>query len=338
MIVVQKNISLAQFTTFKIGGRARYYVLVKNKSELLEALNWARQNKQPLLLLGGGSNLLISDQGFKGLVIHNHISGVRVVKTTKDYVWVEADSGEPWSALVGYCLNHKYYGLENLALIPGTVGAAPMQNIGAYGVELKDVFVSLVAINLKNGREKKFSLADCAFGYRESAFKNKLKGKYFIYSVTVKLSKRPNFKLSYGGLQETLSGQANLTARDVVKAIAEVRISKLPSPAILPNAGSFFKNPEIARGRFLKLQKKFPTIKHFVSGERVKIPAAWLIEACGFKGKRFGKVGAYEKQPLVLVNYGGAKASEILGLVKKIEKAVQRKFEIKLEREVNCIN
>jgi len=339
MINIQKKIKLDQYTTFKIGGAADFFVAVKNLEELREALVWSKKNKQPVLFLGGGSNTLISDRGWRGLVIKNEIKGLNKVKETKNFVWVEAKSGEWWSALINYAISISAYGAENLFLIPGTVGAAPMQNIGAYGVELKDIFASLEALELKTGRLKKFQIQDCGFGYRQSVFKGRLKNKYFIYGLTLKLSRTEKFKLDYGDIRESLS-QKKITspsAQDLVATIIEIRNSKLPSPALLPNAGSFFKNPEISRAAFKKLQSKFPDIKFFQTEKGFKIPAAWLIEQCGFKGKTWGSVGTYEKQPLVLVNHGGARAKDVMRLAEKISAAVYQKFGLKLEREINYI-
>ncbi|MEI7620025.1 MAG: UDP-N-acetylmuramate dehydrogenase [Candidatus Falkowbacteria bacterium] len=339
MIDIKKKIKLDQYTTFKIGGVADFFVAVSSLEDLLEAVFWSRKNKQKILFLGGGSNTLINDKGFRGLVIKNEIKGIEKVKETKSFVWLKAQSGEWWSSLVNYAVLNNCYGAENLFLIPGTVGAAPMQNIGAYGVELKDVFAELEAVELKTGKLKKFNKAACDFAYRHSVFKGKLKNKYFVYSVTLKLSKAPNFKLDYGDIRRTLSDKniVNPKAREVVDAIFEIRNSKLPNPAILPNAGSFFKNPEISLTAFNKLQKKFSDIRFFKTEKGMKIPAGWLIEQCGFKGKVFGKVGAHEKQALVLVNYGGAKAVNILRLSDRIIKAVKDKYGIKLEREINYI-
>jgi UDP-N-acetylmuramate dehydrogenase len=339
MIDIQKKIKLDQYTTFRIGGRADYFVRVKSLADLGAALIWAKKNKQAVLFLGGGSNTLINDRGFRGLVIKNEIGGMEKVRENKDHVWLKSSSGEWWSALVNFAVRHNYYGAENLFLIPGTVGAAPMQNIGAYGVELKDIFAELEALEIKTGKLKKFNKAACAFGYRQSIFKGKLKNKYFIYSVTLKLNKTPQFKLDYGDIRKTLEAKKifNPNVQEVVTAIAEIRNSKLPNPALLPNAGSFFQNPEISRTAFKKLQQKFPEIKFFPTASGVKIPAGWLIEQCGFKGKVVGKVGAHEKQALVLVNYGGAKAAQVLKLAETITAAVKAKFGLKLTREINYI-
>jgi UDP-N-acetylmuramate dehydrogenase len=253
---------------------------------------------------------------------------------------VEALSGENWTKFVSYTVDNKFYGLENLFLIYGTVGAAPVQNIGAYGVELKDVFYELKAINLKTAKEKIFAFSDCRFGYRDSVFKNKLKGKYFIYSVTVKLARRPNFKLDYGSIDTALKnkGIKKPQALDVVKTIEEIRNSKLPNPHVLPNAGSFFKNPEISLKIFKQLVKKYPDMPSFlVSSTKVKVPAGWLIEQVGLKGKKFGPVRMYEKQALILVNEGGANSKQVLALIKRVKTAVKKKFGLDLSEEVNII-
>jgi len=339
MINIQKKIRLDQYTTFKIGGPADFFVAITSLADLQEALSWAQKNKQNILFLGGGSNTLISDRGFRGLVIKNEISGIELVRENAKAVWLKAQSGEWWSSLVNHAVLHNYYGAENLFLIPGTVGAAPMQNIGAYGVELKDVFCSLEAVEIRTGKLKKFNKADCDFGYRYSIFKGKLKHKYFIYSVTLKLNKTPKFKLDYGDIQKTLAEKKiiNPNAREVVSVIMEIRNSKLPNPSVLPNAGSFFKNSEISLAALKKLQKKFPDVKFFPATKGVKVPAGWLIEQCGFKGKVIGKVGIHEKQALVLVNYGGAKASQVINLADKIMTCVRSKFGLKLECEINYI-
>jgi len=337
MINIQKKIKLDQYTTFKIGGEANFFVAISSLEELMESLAWAKKNKQAILFLGGGSNVLINDKGFRGLVIKNEIKGIKKVKETDSSVYLRALSGEWWSALINYTTANNYYGAENLSLIPGTVGAAPMQNIGAYGVELKDIFAELEAVEIKTRKLKKFKLADCQFAYRQSIFKNKLKNKYFIYSVTLKLSKTPKFKLDYGDIKQILESKKIVkpNIREVVNAIIETRSNKLPNVALLPNAGSFWQNPEISGAQFKKLQKKFPDVKFFKTEEGFKIPAAWLIEHCGFKGKIFGSVSAYEKQPLVLVNLGGARAKDVTALAQKIEGAVWKNFGIKLVREIN---
>jgi len=338
MLDIKRNVKLASYTTLHIGAAAEFFAVIKSREDLDEAILWAKDNNQEIFVLGGGSNLLITSK-IKGLVIKNEIAGTQITAETKDTVWLTGNSGEVWSKFVHQAVSHNLYGLENLYLIYGTVGAAPVQNIGAYGVELCDVFDSLLAIDLKTGKEKIFKLADCKFGYRDSVFKNKLKGKYFIYQVTVKLLKKSNFKIDYADIKTELQNKKikkpNLT--QVIAAIFKVRNSKLPNPSKLANAGSFFKNPELSVSQFKKLEKKYPDIKSFACGKKVKIPAAWLIEQAGFKGKKFGPVSMYERQALILVNHGGATATQVLRQVDRVQSAVLKQFSIKLEPEVNII-
>jgi UDP-N-acetylmuramate dehydrogenase len=339
MLKIEKNVVLAPYTTLKIGAAAEFFAVVKNKADVLAAIQWAKINRQPLFVLGGGSNLLVSGP-VKGLVIKNEIKGLEISAETDDYVLTTAMSGESWTRFVKFAIDHELYGLENLFMIYGTVGAAPVQNIGAYGVELKDVFYHLKAIDLKTGHEKIFSVSDCRFGYRDSVFKNRLKGRYFIYSVTVKLSRQPNFKLDYGSIRQELElkGIAAPRLSDVMRVIGEIRNNKLPNPGILPNAGSFFKNAIITKEHFKKLVKKYPNLPVFPVGRtKMKIPAGWLIETAGFKGKIIGPVGMFDKQALILVNHGRAEAKHVLALVKKIKAAVNQHFAIDLEEEVNII-
>lgn len=339
MIEIKENIDLTAFNTFHISQKAEFFVVVKNLKDLKEAINFAKENKKPIFILGGGSNILISKK-IKGLVIKNEIRGLEVIEKNSDYALVEAMGGESWTKFVNFTINHGFYGLENLFLIYGTVGAAPIQNIGAYGVELRDVFYHLRAIDLKTGHEKIFSSADCLFGYRDSIFKNKLKGKYFIYSVTVKLSRQPNFRLDYNSLGDELAkkGIKKPGARDIIGVITEIRNSKLPNPGVLPNAGSYFKNVEVGERRFKSLLKKYPEMPNFSGdNEKIKIPSGWLIEKAGFKGKKIGSVGMYEKQALILVNYGGATAKQVLALAEKVKKAVKKTFGVDLEEEVRVI-
>ena len=335
MLEIKRNIKLAPYTTLNIGAAAEFFAIIKSRDDLEEAIMWANKNKQPITILGGGSNLLITSK-IKGLVIKNEIVGTQITAETKDESWLTGNSGEVWSKFVSCAVKNELYGLENLYLIYGTVGAAPVQNIGAYGVELKDIFDSLVAIDLKTGKEKIFKLADCQFAYRDSIFKKKLKGKYFIYQVTVKLSKKPKFKIDYADIKIEL-GKKKLNLENVIVAIFKIRNAKLPNPVSLANAGSFFKNPEISVSQFKKLQLKYPDIKSFVSGKKIKVPAGWLIEQAGFKGKKFGPVSMYEKQALILVNHGGATASQILKHIDRVQVAVLKQFGIKLEPEVNII-
>ncbi len=337
MLKIQKNINLKPYTTLKIGDQADFFVVIENENDLYAAISFAKEKKLPIFVLGGGSNILIS-QPLKGLVLKNEIKGIKVKRETKNFVYLESASGEWWSSLVDFSINNNWGGVENLYYVPGTVGAAPIQNIGAYGAELKDVFVSLRALDLKTGQLKVFSKKDCQFSYRDSIFKRQFKNRYFILSLIIKLSKKPKLNLNYGELKSKLADQGikKPTVKQLAQIIREIRDSKLPNPAVLANAGSFFKNPEIKQSHFLELKKKYPNIKSFPGPKAslVKVPAAWLIDQAGFKGKRFGPVGMYAKQALILVNYNQAKAKHVLDLVDKIKKTVFKQFKIKLEPEV----
>ena len=336
MLNIQKKTNLAQYSTLKIGGSADYFAVVKDKTELLEALNFAKTKKLAIFILGGGSNTFFGAR-FKGLVIKDEIKGIEVIKKSKTKVLLKVLGGEIWTRFITYCLGNNYYGLENLYGIYGTAGAAPIQNIGAYGVEVADCLKELEAIDLKTGKSKIFSKADCKFGYRDSIFKNKLKNRYFVYSLTLKLNLKPKFNLSNLDLKRELANikKSELKASDITKAILKIRDSKLPSPGILPNVGSFFKNPLVKESQFKKLIKIYPNLKYFKEGSIYRLPAGWLIDQCGFKGKNFGKVGVYEKQALVLINRGGATAKDLEKLEKMIKNEVKGKFGVELEREVN---
>jgi len=340
MLNIQKQVDLSKYNTLKIAAKAAYFAIIYSEAELHEAYTWAKEKGISIFVLGGGSNVLFS-QNIKALVLKNEIKGVRVVKETVASAWVEARSGEWWSTLVNFTVERNWGGIENLYYVPGSVGAAPVQNIGAYGVELKDVFISLKAFDLQSGKEKIFTKEDCRFAYRDSVFKHKYKGRYFILSVTVKLSKKPKLKLDYGDIKLKLSEQGikKPNIRQVAEIIRKIRDSKLPNPAVIANAGSFFKNPEISISVFKKLQARFPDIKFFPSAKpgKIKIPAGWLIEQAGLKGKHFGPVGMYEKQALILVNYGGASAKQILAHVRRVQQKVEKKFGLKIEPEVNII-
>ncbi|MFA5644013.1 MAG: UDP-N-acetylmuramate dehydrogenase [Patescibacteria group bacterium] len=334
---ILENIKLSDYTTFKIGGLAKFFVVVKNEEELITALSWANKKGEAIFILGGGSNILLSDQGFSGLVIKNEIKGIEIISENEKEVVVRSFSGEIWSKLVYFTIENNLYGLENTFYIPGTVGASPMQNIGAYGVEIKDVFYNLGALNLKTGEKKHFDLRECQFGYRDSVFKNELKGKYFILWVEFKLSRSGKLNLNYPDVQRVLAerGIKEPSLRELTEIIREIRDSKLPNPAVIANAGSFFKNPIISAEHFEVLKEKFPDIKSFPDERGIKIPAGWLIEQCGFKGKKFGPVGVYEKQALIIVNHGGAKQADVLNLVGEIKREVKNNFSIDLEEEVN---
>jgi UDP-N-acetylmuramate dehydrogenase len=340
MLDIQKNIDLTQYTSLKIGAQADYFAVLKAESDLLEAIDFAKDKGLDIFILGGGSNLLIS-QPVKALVLKNEIKGIEVIKEDDEHVWLQGKSGELWSAFVYFAVKRSWGGIENLFYVPGTLGAAPIQNIGAYGVELKDTFFELLALDLKTGEKKVFDIQDCEFGYRQSVFKGKYRNRYFVLSVTLKLNKHPQFKLDYGDIKASLlnKGIESPTLEELAQTIQEIRDSKLPNPATLPNAGSFFKNPEIEEDQFEILKTKFPEIKFFPGSKTglIKVPAGWLIEQAGFKGKRFGDLAMYEKQALILVNYGNASASEALEHITRVQVGVKEKFGVNLEPEVNII-
>ena len=335
---IQENISLKPFTTFGINKKAKFFTRVSTLAELKSALIAAKEKQFPVLILGGGSNILLT-QDVEGLVIKLEIKGIQVVKEDEDHLWVEVGAGEVWHELVVHCIAQNWAGLENLSLIPGTVGASPMQNIGAYGVEIKDVFYSLQAMHRDTLEIHSFDGQACQFGYRESIFKQTLKNKYVITSVTFRLDKTPAFRLEYGAIQEVLQakGVQHPSLREVSEAVIQIRQSKLPDPKEIGNAGSFFKNPSIPSNQFEELRVLHPTLPGYPSSEGVKIAAGWLIEQAGWKGKRIGDVGVHAKQALVLVNYGEGSGEEIKKLSEQIQASVFDKFGIQLQAEVNFI-
>ncbi len=333
----QKNISLKPYNTFGIDAYAESFVSVASLDQLLEITN----SYKDLFILSGGSNVLFT-QDIQNPVICLNIKGLNIFQNKDpNNVFVQAMAGENWHKFVLWTLDHNFGGLENLSLIPGNVGTSPMQNIGAYGVEIKDVFYKLEALEIATGKIKIFYKKDCNFGYRESVFKNILKGKYIIVSVTFQLTKKQHqLQTSYGAIQEELEKRqiSDPSIKDVSNAIIAIRKSKLPDPKEIGNSGSFFKNPVVTMLQFKTLQKKHPNIPFYkVSEELIKIPAGWLIEQCGFKGKRFGDAGVHKNQALVLVNYGNATGKEILDVAKKILQSVKNQFGIDLEIEVNII-
>ena len=332
------NYPLKNHNTFGIGAFAKEFVQVHTVAELAEVLE---QNKgKKLFILGGGSNMLLT-QDIDALVVHIDLKGKEVIKSENSFAEVQAMAGENWHEFVQFCINHNLGGLENLSLIPGNVGTTPIQNIGAYGTEIKDTFVSCEAMNIATQQIKTFTKDECEFAYRESIFKGKLKDQYIILSVTFKLTTE-NHKIntSYGDIAAELTKNNVVipTIKDVSEAVTAIRQSKLPNPAELGNSGSFFKNPIITAEEFEKAYLLHPTMPHYtVSDTEVKVPAGWLIEQSGFKGKRFGDAGVHTKQALVLVNYGNATGREILDLSKKIQDTVFENFGIAIEAEVNII-
>ncbi|WP_339865485.1 UDP-N-acetylmuramate dehydrogenase [uncultured Algoriphagus sp.] len=335
---IQENISLKAYNTFGIAKNARFFVIAKSITELKDALSWAKDQKINSLILGGGSNILLT-QDQDALVIKIEIEGIVIVQEDEDFLWVEVGAGVNWHQFVLTSIDNNWAGIENLSLIPGTVGASPMQNIGAYGVEIKDVFARLKALNRDSLKLEEFDADQCQFGYRESVFKHELKGKYVICSVTFKLKKVPEFHTEYGAIQETLqaSGIKELSLRAISDAVIKIRQSKLPDPKEIGNSGSFFKNPTISTQQFEALRDKYPTIPGYPNEDGVKVPAAWLIEQCEWKGKRFGEIGVHSKQPLVLVNYGNGDGEEIKNLALKIQQSVLDKFQIEIHPEVNFL-
>ncbi len=336
---IQQNISLKPYNTFGIDVKAREFVEIRTLEELVVLCQVFNLSEREILVIGGGSNLLLT-KDFEGMVIKIVMEGIEKTHEDNEHVWVKAMAGEVWHGFVLWCIQRGYAGLENLSLIPGCVGAAPMQNIGAYGVEIKDVFDSLEAVEIATGDRRRFNKQSCRFGYRESIFKQEEKGKYIIASVTFKLSKYPVFNVSYGAIQQTLQkkGVTELSIKAISDAVIDIRSSKLPDPKVLGNSGSFFKNPEIPASQFEQLKLKYPEMVGYptVSGN-VKVAAGWLIEQCGWKGKRVGNTGSHKDQALVLVNYGDATGSEIWQLARDIQQSVFNKFEINITPEVNVI-
>ncbi|MCO6495424.1 MAG: UDP-N-acetylmuramate dehydrogenase [Bacteroidetes bacterium] len=338
---ILKDVSLKPYQTFGLEVKSKALAIVNTKNEFIEVWNHPEFKNIQKLILGGGSNVLFTSD-YEGLVIINKIQGREKIKETDEHVWVKFKSGEIWHESVLWMLEQGWSGVENLSLIPGTVGAAPMQNIGAYGVELKEVFDSLEAIELSTGNIVSFTAHECNFGYRESIFKNTYKNKYFIYSVTLKLNKKAVFHTEYGDIKAMLSemnvSSETLNPQKISEAVIRIRQSKLPNPKELGNSGSFFKNPVIPNQQFEKLQKKYPDLKGYPAGEGLtKVAAGWLIEKTGWKGKRMGNCGSHAKQSLVLVNYGGAKGNEIYELALQIKKSVFDTFGIEIIPEVNII-
>ena len=344
MLNIQSHVSLKPYNTFGIDANARYWVDIKHEEDLHTLLQLSDFIDTPKLILGGGSNVLLC-HNFDGLVIKMSIQGIDVVREDEAHVYLTAGAGVNWHELVQFCVQRGYAGMENLSLIPGTVGAAPMQNIGAYGVELEQVFESLTAVDIHTGEKQIFTHADCAFGYRESIFKHTLKGRYIITNVTFQLNKEPIFHTRYGAIQETLSQMGvsdnDLSIKAISEAVIRIRRSKLPDPTQIGNAGSFFKNPEIPKEQFDSLQAQYPALPgypiHDENNERVKVPAGWLIEQAGWKGYRSGDVGVHTKQALVLVNYGKGTGDEILRLAKQVQDSVVDKFGVTISPEVNII-
>ncbi len=333
----QKNISLKPYNTFGIETYAESFVSVTSLTQLQNIIS----NNKDVFILSGGSNILFT-KNINKPVVHLNLKGIEILESSNpNEVLIKAQAGENWHEFILWCIANNFGGLENLSLIPGNVGTSPMQNIGAYGVEIKDTFYALEALEIATGKIKNFKKEDCIFGYRESVFKNIFKGKYIITNVTFKLTKNKHkLNTSYGAIPAELEQQniKHPTINDVSNAVISIRESKLPNPKEIGNSGSFFKNPIISITQFNDLEKDFQNIPHYpISDALVKVPAGWLVEQCGFKGKRFGDAGVHKNQALVLVNYGNATGKEIFELAQKILKSVHDKFNIDLEIEVNIV-
>jgi UDP-N-acetylmuramate dehydrogenase len=339
MTQIQQNIPLRQYNTLGIDAIAKLFATFISGDELKELIeNNPISGKAPLIL-GGGSNMLFKDH-VNGLVLKNEIPGLTVVKEDADHVYVKAGAGENWHSFVQFCLTQNWAGVENLSLIPGCVGASPMQNIGAYGVEIKEVFEELEAFHVHDREVHKFNAHDCGFGYRESVFKGKYRNQYVILNVTYRLNKTPKFNTSYGAIEQELErmGVQELSIQAVSQAVINIRSSKLPDPAKIGNAGSFFKNPSVAADVYAQLKDTYPHMVGYPNADgTVKLAAGWLIEQSGWKGFRRGDAGVHEKQALVLVNYGHATGQEIYDLSEDVMKSVHTKFGVVLEREVNVV-
>jgi UDP-N-acetylmuramate dehydrogenase len=335
---IQNNISLKKYNTFGIEAKAKQFVAVHSTEDLKVILEENKAQKK--FILGGGSNMLLT-KDVDALVIHIDLKGKKIIQENEDFVWVESQAGENWHEFVLWTIDQNFGGLENMSLIPGNVGTTPVQNIGAYGTEIKDTFVSCEAMTIENQETKTFIKEDCNFGYRESVFKNEAKNQYVITSVVFKLTKRNHkINISYGDITAELAKNniTNPSLKDVSNAVIAIRQSKLPDPKELGNSGSFFKNPILLKSDFEKIHQQFPEMKYFdISNTEVKVPAGWLIEQAGFKGKRFGDAGIHKNQALVLVNYGNATGQEILNVSKNIQETIFKTFGIHIEAEVNVI-
>jgi UDP-N-acetylmuramate dehydrogenase len=337
-MLIQENINLKKFNTFHVSAYARYFADIKNSSDLLKALSFSKEQKLPFMIIGQGSNLLFKED-YAGLIIELNIKGIELVAEDDDYYFVKACCGENWHEFVQHCLQSGYYGLENLSLIPGTVGAAPVQNIGAYGVELADYLLELEALEIESGKTRRFTKEECQLSYRQSIFKTDLKDRYVITSVTFKLLKQAQTNLSYPALRDALKdvSDENITPQLVSDTVCKIRQSKLPDPGQLGNAGSFFWNPIVSVEELETLKSAFPEIVAYPYESQYKLAAAWLIDQAGWKGYREGDVGVHKEHALVLVNYGEASGADLYKLSVRIQQSVKQMFGIELQPEVRII-
>lgn len=338
-INIEKNVSMRMYNTFGIDVTAKYFTVANTLEDIKAALHDEIYRTENPLILGGGSNVLFT-KDIERPILLNRLKGIDLVAEDNEYFYVKAQAGENWHQFVLHCIKNEWAGIENLSLIPGNVGASPMQNIGAYGVEIKDVFHALEAFHVKDQVVKEFNATECSFGYRESVFKNKEKDQWIILNVTFRLRKRPIFKTDYGAIQEELDRMKleKMTIKAISQAVIAIRTSKLPDPKKLGNAGSFFKNPVVTLDVVRAIQQHYPQVPMYPIDESMaKVPAGWLIEQAGWKGKKLGTHGVHDKQALVLVNYGGATGKELYDLSTAIIVDIQEKFNITLEREVNML-
>ena len=336
---VLENYSLKTLNTFGLDIKTRWFAEINSVESLQALLKDQRFQSIPKMILGGGSNILFKDD-FDGLIIHNRIDFVKIISEDENYIFISAGAGMIWHSFVLYTIDHNYPGLENLSLIPGCVGAAPIQNIGAYGVEIKNTFHQLNALNMTDGSLRTFTAEDCRFGYRDSIFKQEERNRYVIVDVTFRLTKNASLNTTYGTIEEQLKimNISHPTIRDISNAVIAIRKSKLPDPEIIGNAGSFFKNPEVPIHFYNKLKENYPAIVGYPSSSgNYKLAAGWLIEQCGWKGKRIANTGMHERQALVLINYGGATGKELIAHAELVQKSVLEKFGVDLEMEVNII-
>jgi UDP-N-acetylmuramate dehydrogenase len=338
-MTIFKNHPLKGLNTFGLDVFARTYGEVNSEEDVQSLLNDEFASTENKFILGGGSNILFT-KDLDALCIHNKIKGIEQIKEDEDFVWIKSGGGETWHSLVMYCVKKNYGGIENLSLIPGSAGAAPIQNIGAYGVELKETFSSLEAIELNSGEKKIFTADDCHFGYRDSVFKREFKNRFIITAVTLRLNKNPHFNTSYGAIEQELKAMGVNTpgVQTISQAVINIRRSKLPDPAVIGNCGSFFKNPEVPEEKFLEIKKEHNDVAGYPTQPgKIKLAAGWLIEKCGWKGKRIGNVGMHDKQALVLVNYGNATGKELYAHAEKVQQDVKEKYDVLLEMEVNVL-
>lgn len=330
--------SLKKFNTFGVEAFSKSLIKLSNEEELVSMISNNKLSGKRLMILGGGSNVLFT-KDFDGTIIHPLMNSISIRDIDKDTVSVNCDAGVEWDDFVEYCVDNNYGGVENLSNIPGNIGAAPIQNIGAYGVEVKECIESVRTVDLENGDIKIFDNRECEFAYRRSIFKEKLKGKYLISSVLFRLSPNPgSFRLSYGNVNERVLQRGTPCLKTIRETIIEIRKEKLPDPEIIGNAGSFFKNPMVKSSHFESLLKSFPEMPCYPAENKlIKIPAAWLVEKCGWKGYRNNDAGVHKNQAIVLVNYGNASGMDIFQLSEEIKNSVREKFDITLEREVNIV-